>query len=172
MDTTFLTLGVFLVSLGLLMLLAELFVTSGVMFVLAVGSIIVGLVFLFKYDTHVGLYSLGGTVALLVVGGILLLRMLPSTPLGQMARALPEEEPALPLHLELQQLKGRTGRTKTALRPSGMVDFAGRRVDCITVGMMVEAGRWVRCVEVRGSTVIVRPTDHPETSDLETIQFS
>lgn len=171
MDTTFLTLGAFLVGVGLLMLLSELFVTSGLMFVLGVGSILVGIVFLFRHDTYVGLYSLGGVAVILVVGGIAILRILPNTPLGQAARQPLDEEAVLPHYQELQTLKGRSGKTLTALRPAGMVDFDGRRVDSMTEGIMVEAGRWVRCIDVRGGTVIVRPIDHPASSDLETLHL-
>jgi membrane-bound serine protease (ClpP class) len=53
---------------------------------------------------------------------------------------------ALPVNQELEQLKGRIGRTLSALRPAGVVDFDGRRIDTITEGMMVDPGQWVRCV--------------------------
>jgi membrane-bound serine protease (ClpP class) len=173
MDTTFLTLGAFLIGLGFLLLLGDLFVASGVMLVLAVSSIAVGLVFLFKYDTMIGIYALAGVlVAIPTVGG-LILRMLPHTPLGQLTKQPPEEQAAaLPRRQELQALKGRVGKTLTALRPAGMVEFDGRRIDSITEGMMVEPGKWVRCVEVRGGTVVVRPVDRPETFDLDTAIFN
>ena len=51
---------------------------------------------------------------------------------------------------ELEQLRGRIGRTMSALRPAGMVDFDGRRIDTITEGMMVDPGQLVRCIDVRG----------------------
>jgi membrane-bound serine protease (ClpP class) len=172
MDTTFLTLGAFLIVVGFLLLLGELFVTSGVLFVLALGSIAVGVVFLFRYDTTVGVGGLIGVVLTLPTAGYLIIRMLPNTPLAQLARQ-PSEEPQgdLPHHQELQALRGRTGKTLTPLRPAGMVSFDGRRVDCVTEGMMVEAGKWVRCVDVRGGTVTVRPVDRPDTFELETAEF-
>jgi membrane-bound serine protease (ClpP class) len=172
MDTTFLTLGFFLIGIGFLLLLGELFVTSGVMLVLAVASIAVGLVFLFKYDTMIGIYALVGVLIALPVTGVLLLRMLPNTPLGQLARQAPEEPAAaLPHFQEMQALRGRTGKTLTALRPAGMVDFDGRRVDCLTEGMMVEAGKWVRCVDVRAGSVIVRPADGPMSFEVDTAEL-
>lgn len=177
MDTTFLTLGAFLILLGVLLLFAELFVTSGVMLVLAVSSIIVGLVFLFRHDTTVGLVALGVVLVAIPGAGWMVIRLLPQTPLAQLARQGPGEleEGAggdLPHHRELVALKGRTGKTLTALKPGGMVEFDGRRIDCLTEGMMVEAGKWVRCVEVRGGTVIVRVVDRPDTFDVETAIFN
>ena len=72
---------------------------------------------------------------------------------------------------ELEELRGRFGRTLSALRPSGVTDFDGRRVDTITEGMMVEPGQWVRCVDVRAGKVIVRPADKPDLGGLETAVF-
>lgn len=172
-STAFLTLGLCLIGIGFLLLLGELFVTSGVMLVLAVASIVVGIVFLFKYDTLVGVVGLVGVLLALPLGGLLILRALPNIPLAQLARQ-PEEDQAesLPHYQELMALKGRTGKALTALRPAGMVDFDGRRVDCLTEGIMVEPGRWVRCIDVRGGSVIVQPVDKPDTFDLETAVFS
>ena len=60
---------------------------------------------------------------------------------------------------------------KIALRPSGVVDFEGRRVDTVTEGMMVEPGQWVRCVDVQANRVVVRPVDKPNLDTLETADF-
>jgi membrane-bound ClpP family serine protease len=174
-NTAFLTLGLFLLLTGALLLLAELFITSGgVLMVLGLGGLIVGLVFLFRYDTWVGIYGLVGVLA----SGPLLLGMLfwlwPYTTISQMASTGQGEqaEDALAVPMDLQQFKGRYGKTITALRPAGMVDFDGRRIDSLTEGMMVEAGRWVRCIEVSGNRVIVRQVDKPNSLDLETASIN
>ena len=53
------------------------------------------------------------------------------------------------------------------MRPSGAVDFDGRRVDALTEGDLVNAGQWVRCVDVRAGKVIVRPVEQPGPGGLE-----
>src|SRR5207248_11746637 len=68
---------------------------------------------------------------------------------------------AVPGAAELEALKNRTGKTVSPMRPSGTVDFDGRRVDAMTEGVMLDAGVWVRCVGVRGTTVIVRQMEPP-----------
>ncbi|MFO0846533.1 MAG: NfeD family protein [Gemmataceae bacterium] len=172
MENTFLTLGLCLIALGFLLLLGELFVTSGLLLVLAVGSLAVGVVFLFKHDTLTGVYGLVGVLVAIPAGGALILRMLPHTPLGRMAEPPDEELADEPAHRrDLLALKGRVGKALTELRPAGMVDFDGRRIDSITEGILVEPGRWVRCVEVRGNTVVVRPVAGPDTFTLETAQL-
>jgi membrane-bound serine protease (ClpP class) len=77
----------------------------------------------------------------------------------------------MPVNLELENLRGRFGRAVSALRPAGVVDFDGRRVDTITEGLMVEPGQWVRCIDVRAGKVIVRPVERPDLGDLETAVF-
>jgi membrane-bound serine protease (ClpP class) len=176
MDSTFLTLGIFLVGIGFLLLVVELFVpTGGILFVLSVGTVVVGVVFLFKHDTTVGLVSLAVVGMLLPATGGLLLYLWPRTPLGR-RMLLPPSSPedtiaAMAVNQELEHLKGRFGRTISALRPAGVVDFDGRRVDTLTEGMMVEPGQWVRCVDVRAGKVIVRPVDKPTLGEMETAIF-
>jgi membrane-bound serine protease (ClpP class) len=58
------------------------------------------------------------------------------------------------------------------LRPSGVVDFDGKRIDVITEGMMVAVGGWVRCVDVRAGKVVVRPSEAPNLKDLEADDFN
>ncbi len=106
----------------------------------------------------------------------LLLYFWPRTPMGRQffLTGQPEDATvaALPVNQELEQLKGRIGRTLSALRPAGMVDFDGRRIDTITEGMMVDPGQLVRCIDVRAGKVVVRPIDKPDLGDLETAIFN
>jgi membrane-bound serine protease (ClpP class) len=90
-----------------------------------------------------------------------LLRYWPHTAIGkkfflsgptEQAEAIEAQEEKL-----LESLLGHTGTTLSALRPAGVVDFAGRRVDVITEGMLVERGQLVRCIEIRAGKVVVRP---------------
>jgi membrane-bound serine protease (ClpP class) len=177
MDSSFLTLGVVLIGLGFVLLAAELFLpTGGVLMMLSGASIAVGVALTFFYNTAAGVWTLLGVfVAVPIVGGVLF-RLWPRTPLGKqfILTAPPEDATvaALPVHQELEQLKGRIGRTLSALRPAGVVDFDGRRVDTITEGMMVDPGQLVRCIDVRAGRVIVRPVEKPNLGDLETAVFN
>jgi membrane-bound serine protease (ClpP class) len=47
------------------------------------------------------------------------------------------------------------------MRPSGTVEFDGKRVDAMTEGTMLDAGVWVKCVDVKRGQVIVRKIDEP-----------
>jgi membrane-bound serine protease (ClpP class) len=176
MDMTYLTLGALLIGAGLLLLLVALFVPSGgLLIVLALAAVAVGLGMLFEHDTTAGLYALGAAALVLPALGTLLLYLWPRTPLGR--QLFPPPSPgddtlaSLAVNQELAGLKGRYGKALSALRPSGVVDFDGRRVDALTEGMMVEPGRWVRCVATRAGTVIVRPVDGPGADEQQTATF-
>jgi membrane-bound serine protease (ClpP class) len=173
-----LTLAFVLIGAGLLLLLAELIVPSGIFFVLAIAAIIGGVVMTFttSQDPSVGWITLISVFVLVPVLASLLFHLWPKTPLGRRFFLTGPEEDAtlasMPVNMELEQLRGRYGRTLSALRPAGVVDFDGRRIDCLTEGMMVEADQMVRCIDVKAGKVIVRPVDKPPNlADLENVDF-
>jgi membrane-bound serine protease (ClpP class) len=177
MEQMNLVLGVGLIILGFLFLAAELLIpASGTLFVLAVAAIGVGVVLVFAYDASAGLLTLLVVVVAFPVAGGALLHFWPKTPMGRrMFLTGPQEDAtiaSMPVHLELETLRGRFGKTVSPLRPSGITDFDGWRVDTITDGIMVGSGEWVRCIEVRAGRVLVRPVDKPDLGNLETADFS
>jgi membrane-bound serine protease (ClpP class) len=63
---------------------------------------------------------------------------------------------------ELDRLIGLRGRALTTLRPSGMVDFDGRRIDGISEAGLIPSGAAILAVQVRSGRLIVRLEDQPE----------
>jgi membrane-bound serine protease (ClpP class) len=167
-----------LILMGLLLLAAELFIpTSGVLFVLAVFGLIGGVVmtFLYSSDHFLGWITLLGVVVIVPAAGRLLLALWPRTAVGRSLQLQGPEEDAtiasMPVNVELEQLRGKVGRALSALRPGGVADFEGKRIDTITEGMMVEPGEWVRCIDVRAGKVIVRPVPKPDLGKLENLDL-
>src|SRR5262249_31142075 len=107
----------------------------------------------------------------LSVLAILFFNFWPLTPFGKrFFLKVPEESDPLghdPARQELERLRGRFGRTISALRPSGITEFDGRRVDTMSEGSLIGPGQWVQCIEVKAGKVIVRQVDAPP--DLENI---
>jgi membrane-bound ClpP family serine protease len=172
-----LALAYLLIAAGVLILLAELLFPSGIFFIVALCAIVGGVVvtFLYSEDPYTSWLTLFGVVVVLPALGTLLLRIWPRTPMGRRLFLTATNDDAtvasMPVNVELEQLRGRIGRTLGPLRPSGVADFAGRRVDVISEGMMVEDGRWVRCIDVKAGKVIVRAVDTPEVGDFENIDL-
>ena len=156
------TIALVLIGLGVLLLLAEIFMPTG-------GIFVVAALFFFAFAVGVILYY--GTTLEAVVAIVGLAVGLPATGyiavLAWRRRSLdsaldePTEAPAAAPAPETEILKGRTGKTVSPLRPSGSVEFDGKRVDAMTEGTMLEAGVWVRCVDVRRGQVIVRRMEEP-----------
>jgi membrane-bound ClpP family serine protease len=170
-----LTVAYLLIALGLALLVAELFLPSGgVLFLACSVCILIGVAMAFVYgDTATGMVTLLGVFVVVPAVATLSLYIWPRTPMGRRL-ILPDQDATvanMPVNLELENLRGRFGRALSDLRPAGVVDFEGRRVDTITEGMMVAAGSWVRCVDVRAGKVVVRPVDKPNLGDLESADF-
>lgn len=167
-----------LIVVGLLLLVAELFIPSGgLLFVLAVSGIVGGISMTFIYggDTYVGWLTLIGVFVIVPVLGRVMFVYWPKTAMGRrFFLSHPDEDAtvaSMPVNVELEQLRGRLGRALSPLRPAGVVDFDGRRIDTITEGMMVDAGAWVRCIDVRAGKVVVRPVDNPDLRAFENADF-
>ena len=164
-----------LIAVGFLLMLGELFFTSGTLLVLALTSIAAGVGLAFYHGSSTGLFTLLGVLIALPLFGGLVVRYWTRTRVGRrMLLSAPDEDAtvaSMPVNLELERLRGRFGRAVSDLRPSGVCDFDGCRVDTITEGMMVESGSWVRCVDVRAGKVIVRPTEKPDLGGLEAPLF-
>jgi hypothetical protein len=51
---------------------------------------------------------------------------------------------------------------KSVMMPSGAVLVEGQTIDALSEGIGIEAGQRVKVIEVRGTRVLVRPTDETE----------
>ncbi len=171
------TLALVLIGAGFLLMVAELFIPSGgVLSILSACGVIGGVVMMFLVNTSYGLGALAGVCLATPVVISVLFHYWPKTPIGRRFVLTPPSDDAtlgsLPEHVEMTELRGQVGQAMSSLRPAGVVDFGGRRVDCITEGIMVEKGQWVRCIDVKGCRVLVRPVDKPNLTDLESADFS
>ena len=171
------TLAYILIAVGVLLVVAELFVPTGfVLVVIGACCALVGVGLLFA---HGSIETALMALLSLCVGGPLLGGFLfylwPYSPMGRkLIRAAEQDNTvaSMAANVELEDLRGKIGRAVSSLRPSGIAVFDGRRIDVITEGMMVESGQWVKCVEVRANRVVVRPADAPKVDDFENADFS
>ena len=162
-----------LVIIGLVLMAAEVFLpTGGILFVLAIGALIVGIAMSFYSNTTHGMITLLAVFILIPVLGPVLLHIMPRTTMGKRLFLTAHEDDAsvaaMPVNLELEQLRGRYGKTVSSLRPSGVTQFDGRRVDTISEGDMIGPGQWVRCIDVKAGRVIVRQVSGPpDLADMD-----
>jgi membrane-bound ClpP family serine protease len=164
--------SVLLLLLGLLLVLAEVFVPSGgVLGLLSITSLVASICLAFYHrGIEVGLIFLSVTAVLVPTVLVLAFRYWPQTPMGRrLLLDVPrgeEQLPDTPQRRALRQMVGKLGVAKTVMLPSGAVTVDGQTIDALSEGMPIEAGQRVRVIEVRGNRVVVRPTDdEPATGD-------
>ncbi len=162
-------LAVTLLAIGLVVLVLELFIPSaGTLFAISMVCIVSSIAVAFWVSPAVGLSILAVDILLAIFLPGIGLKIWRNTPVGRRMfldhRAPLVDEPH-PLEIsaddqfEYRSLIGQQGVTVTPLRPAGMTDFDGRRVDTVSEGVMIDRGRTVRVVSVEGSRVVVREVD-------------
>ena len=57
---------------------------------------------------------------------------------------------------EYSDLLGKEAVTYSVLRPSGIIEIEGRRIDAVSDGTWIPAGQRVEVVSVQGSRIVVR----------------
>lgn len=164
----YLTVALILIGLGALLLLGEMFLpTSGLLVVAALlcFAVAVGTILYYGTTLEAVVAIIGLSIGIPVAGYVIVLawrRMSLDSKITE-----PEAHTVVPAS-ELEVLKGRTGKTVSPMRPSGSVEFDGRRVDAMTEGMMLDAGVWVRCVDIKRGQVIVRQLETPvDMTDID-----
>ena len=58
---------------------------------------------------------------------------------------------------DMEVFLGREGRTTTVLRPTGIAEFEGVRLNVVSEGEFIPADTAVRIVRIEGSRILVRP---------------
>ena len=102
-----------------------------------------------------------GAITLLVAGvstGVAVLlgmRILPESPVT-LRQAQGTDEGFVAGPEGLAKLAGKQGVSVTVLRPAGIVEIEGHKVDVVTEGDMIEAGVSVEVLKVDGNRVVVR----------------
>ena len=166
----YLTLAVLLFAMGLVLFCAEYFLpTGGFLIVTGVLLCAVAVFVVARYGSTseavaavvalcVGV-PLAGTGAVYFWGRRMALRSTGSDDPGA----------DLPITEMISDLKGKLGITASPMKPSGVVEFDGHRIDAVTEGPMLDSGVSVRCLDVRGGKVIVRHV--PKPTDLNDLNF-
>lgn len=148
-----------LVLTSLALLAVELFLPShGILGIIALLIAAGGVVVAYMAHPLAGL--LLGIVVLLTAPFAVYwaIRLYPQTAVGKkVILGKPEAKGFAPQAEQLAQLSGKRGVAISMLRPAGMCEIEGRRIDCISESALIEAGTPVQVVSVIGMRVIVAP---------------
>jgi membrane-bound serine protease (ClpP class) len=100
----------------------------------------------------------GNLVLLVVVAGLIAgsLAYVKFFPDSRFARVFVSQRVIGDVGAEQPELLNQTGTALTTLRPSGMALIAGRRVDVVSEGALIEKGAAVKVVAIEGMRTVVR----------------
>jgi len=109
---------------------------------------------------------MGFSVALAIVLTALFLKFLPKLPIGRkliLSTALDTSDGFSSAPPSDYQWLGRTGHAHSTLRPAGIADFQGHRVDVVSDGEFIDAGAPIRVLHVDGNRIVVQRDLGPQT---------
>ncbi|MGD9109863.1 MAG: NfeD family protein [Phycisphaerales bacterium] len=155
-----LLLAVFLYFACAVLIVAEIFVPSGgLISICALVCLIGGLMIFFQSSAVAG--WVGIVAALIEVPVVLIIayKIFPKTRFGKtvtLAPPVPDAGEGVPDTADLKELLDETGEVITPLRPVGMCDFSGRRVECVAEGGYVDNGKKVKVIKVESTQLTVR----------------
>jgi membrane-bound serine protease (ClpP class) len=157
-----------LVSIGVLLLALEVFVIPGVT-VAGIAGIValvagLGMTLVGAGATVSAIINALGRVAISILlalaGALALFRVLPRLPFGQrlvLETDMDAERGYVSTSESDHRWLGRTGTAVSPLRPAGIAEIDGARVDVVSEGGFVDAGTSITVIRVDGNRIVVRP---------------
>jgi membrane-bound serine protease (ClpP class) len=156
-----------LVLVGLLLIALELFVLPGVTIAGLAGIVALvaglGLALVGAGPTVSVAVTALGRVALAILaalaGAFVLLRFLPRLPFGRrlvLETGMRTDQGYMSAPESDALWLGRAGVARSPLRPAGIADIDGRRVDVVSDGAFIDAGATIEVTRVDGNRIVVR----------------
>lgn len=149
-----------LLAAGLFFLLAEIFIPSaGLLGVTGTAALAGSLYLAFRHSVPLGVVDAALIVVLLPLEIIMGVKLFPKTPLGKRMLLAPKEQTTAADRAPekgMADLAGKEGVTVSYLRPAGVAEFDGQRVDVVAEGTFIDANRPVKVILVDGNRVVVR----------------
>jgi membrane-bound serine protease (ClpP class) len=154
------TAALLLLTLGLGLIVAEIFFPSfGLLSVLATAALVGSVAMAFQESSTLGVRFLIAIVVLVPATIVLGFKLFPRSPLGKRMVVSGPTFEATRSDALAGGLLGQEGVIEADCRPAGMARLDGKRVDVVTRGEWIEAGVRVRVVEVQGNRVVVARTE-------------
>ena len=114
---------------------------------------------------HGPVAALGATLSVLSVDAIAISLALHSATKGKLSKSklilrdTESNEAGYRSNEDMEVFLGKEGTTITVLRPTGMAEFDGVRLNVVSEGEFVQNGVKVRIVDVEGSRILVRTVE-------------
>ncbi len=146
-----------LLGIGLLLITVEIFVPGGVLGIFGAialtGAVIAGF---FAFGAHGGFIATGGMI---VLGGLVIfawLKFFPRTVMGRRITLANDLATAKSAPDDVKHLEGQTGIARSDLRPSGVAEIGGKRIDVVAESGFIAQGSPIQVVSADGFRIVVR----------------
>ncbi len=143
-----------------ILLVLEIFVPSfGLLTVFSLACVAAGIAIFFKYGAVTGWIGVAAAVVIIPIVWIVTYRIFPNTPFGKhvtLGKPDRDKGDAIPDTEELEAMLGKQGVVLSPLRPVGMCDFNGKRLECVAETGYIDNENKVRVIHVEGTQLTVR----------------
>ncbi|MBN1974510.1 MAG: hypothetical protein JW787_12800 [Sedimentisphaerales bacterium] len=142
------------------LIIAEVFIPSGgLISIMAVCCVVGGIVVCFHISTLAG--WIGIIMAIIMIPGVLIIayKILPKTRFGKNVTLAPPERQqgdAVPDTHSLKEMLGAVGTVISPLRPVGMCNFSGQRLECVAESGYLDKGKKVKVIKIESTQLTVR----------------
>ncbi len=155
--------AIMLFILCAMLLTAEFFIPSfGLITVLALSCLAAGIAMFFKISQKAGWTGIITACIIIPIVFAIGFKIFPKTSFGKaLTLEGPKKKPGegVPDAETLSSFLGKTATAVSPLRPVGMCDFAGKRLECVAESGYIEKGKTVQVVKVEGTQLTVRLVD-------------
>jgi membrane-bound serine protease (ClpP class) len=142
------------------LIVAEVFVPSGgIISIFAFASMVGGVAIFFQHSTFAGICGVIIGMVMIPIVLVLAYKAFPKTKFGKSVTLTPPDRDkgdAIPDTDEIEALLGKTATVISPLRPVGMCDFNGQRVECVAESGYIETNKTVRVIKVDSTQLTVR----------------
>ncbi|KIL46042.1 NfeD family protein [Jeotgalibacillus campisalis] len=147
--------------IGIALIIAEFFVPGGILGILGLTAIVASILLSGDSIVYMGI-ALSIALLVAVIGMVIMVKFLGKN-LHVLKRIILNDstntESGYVSNVNRLELIGKTGVTRTPLRPSGTIVIEDERIDAVTEGGYINKDKEVKVVKVEGSRIVVREAE-------------
>ncbi|MEC1179916.1 nodulation protein NfeD [Metasolibacillus meyeri] len=156
--------SILLLLIGIILIIAEFFVPGGIVGIIGGVLIVLSLLLAGADFVQMG-YSILIAMLIAVIGMVILMKFF-GKKLHMFNKLVLKDatttEEGYVSNVNRLELIGKKGKTVTPFRPAGVVFIDGERVDAVSDGSYIDAGKQVEIIKVEGSRIVVRAIEEME----------
>lgn len=150
---------ILLFIVGLVFVCAEIFLPGAICGIIGTICIIISIVMCYSAKgPEFGSYFLTSAVIVTGIGIFIASKIFPKTKMGK-SLTLQSSETNYSSGKNYTHLLNKTGIAISYLRPAGIAEIDGDRIDVVSEGTFIERGSHIKVIAVEGARIVVRATE-------------